>query len=141
MEPVLTETDLVQILRERGIHAPLPNVRSFLASVDREALKNELRARYRIEVWDRKSPINGVPAESILATRRDIPPGGLAYLIVRDGRVLYFQPHDPFEPGLVKLTEANVQEVAGRHVEAIVEQEADQAIIQRGLEQLGGLRP
>lgn len=135
---MVSEVDVLRALREAGIPASLKRVREFLASVDREAIKSELRARYRIEVWDRKSPINGVPAEVILATRTDIPPGGLAYLIIRDGRVLYFQPHDPFEPGLVKLTESNVQEVAARHVEAIVEQEVDQVVIQRAIEQFGG---
>lgn len=134
---MVSEVDILRALREIGIQVSAQKVRAYLASVDRETLKNELRAHYRVEVWDRKSPINGVPAEVILASRRDIPPGGLAYLIIKDGRVVYFQPHDPFEPGLVKLTEANVHEVGARHLERIVEDEVAQRILQMAVERFG----
>lgn len=71
-----------------------------LATVDQEALAEVERARWTIAIWDRVSPINGIPAQTVLTSRSDIPQGaGDIYLLIRDGQVVYFQPHVPGSEG------------------------------------------
>jgi len=62
------------------------------------------KAAYRVEIWDRQSPINRVPAADVLSARADIPVDGVVYLIYRDNQVLYFQPHAPNAPGFLPMT-------------------------------------
>lgn len=76
----------------------------------------EARARYQVVLWDRKSPINGVPASDVLAARDDIPPDGAVYLIVRDGQVIYFQPHKPGVAGIEPMTEVEALQYADEYV-------------------------
>lgn len=66
---------------------------------------------YVLEIWDKKSPINGVAA-SVMLGRFDVPQGGEIY-IIRDvdshkydlaGDVIRFQPHHPGVPGIVPMT-------------------------------------
>ena len=55
------------------------------------------------EIWDRTSPINGVPAETVLAQRTDIPAEGDVILVKSGDRVVMFQPHESDQPGIVPL--------------------------------------
>ena len=67
------------------------------------------------EIWDRKSPINGVKAEDILK-RNDVPEGGAIY-IVKDssGKVIVFQPHEPGVSGIVPMNEETAMGYAEGH--------------------------
>lgn len=71
------------------------------------------------EVWDKTSPINGVPASDVLR-RPDIPAGGEIYLVKRGDRVIYFQPHKPGVQGVQPITSEEMADVAGEHYEEIV---------------------
>ena len=86
-----------------------------------ERLKQE-RARWSWELWDHVSPINGVEANDIMRLRSDIPKDGVVYLIYRDGELLYFQPHDPDEPGHKKMGFTRARSMARKHVERLVEE-------------------
>jgi hypothetical protein len=79
----------------------------------------EAKQRYRVELWDRVTPVNGVPAAEILAARQDIPDGGVVYLIYRDDQVLYFQPHAPGQAGIVPMTDADALQYAEAQVLAL----------------------
>lgn len=72
------------------------------------------------EVWDKRSPINGVAAEKFIA-RNDVDPRGEIYLIKENGNILFFQPHAPFEPGFVLMTPETVHDYAKAHIEQIEE--------------------
>jgi len=128
--------DTVNILRDvaaLGGNKSLADVRAALAKRDHGARKAQHRQRYTIQIWDRVSPIEGVPAEHYLA-RPDVPPDGEIYLIYRDGQLLFFQPHDPEAPGLKGMQ--NAMSVAQRHVERLAEADADVEITREVVEEL-----
>ena len=101
-----------------------------LAQVGQSAILAEVNAELSWEVWDRKTPINGVPAEEVLK-RFDIPLIGEIYLIKASGQVLYFQPHDPVASGLVAITKDGLKMTADRHVAKIAEGMADNETMRR----------
>lgn len=73
-----------------------------LATVDQDAVYDELRAGITVTLWDRVSPINGVPASHFHA-RDDVPAEGDVYLVSVDGAVVGFQPHEPELEGIVAI--------------------------------------
>ena len=78
---------ILERARQLGSTKTLADVSAALAKRDINAYKEKHKQRYRIEIWDKKSPINGVPAEKIFASRADIPEGGEVYLIYIDGQL------------------------------------------------------
>jgi hypothetical protein len=101
-----------------------------LAGYDYPALREAERVNYRIELYDKASPINGVPAEIIL---KDAPAGGEVYLIYMHNRLVYLQTHDPEEIGFVAMTEERALEAAGTIVDELVEQVVDARVRQEVL--------
>ena len=73
-----------------------------------------------MQVWDRKSPINGVPAEHFLA-RDDVDENGDddIYLLIQDGQVVGFQPHEPEVEGLVRIPKGQGKTRGGKHADQI----------------------
>ncbi len=132
---MLTRIQVWQRLNSMGVNKSLTEIDSALSQVDQQAIFEEQRARFRIEVWDRFSPINGVPAEKIIA-RDDVPDDGEVYLIYIDGQLRYLQPHDPFQAGIVAMNKDNVHQIASQHIDQLAWQEADQKIFEMVIEKL-----
>lgn len=122
--------------RALGANKTLADVSAALAKRDITARKEAKKQRYRIEIWDKKSPINGIPAEQVLASRNDIPPNGEVYLIYIDGKLTYFQPHPPEEGGLRPMTRDEALSIANAHVDKMAEAEAEAEIVEEVLEEL-----
>jgi hypothetical protein len=101
----------------------LPNER--VPHEAQHAAFDEHHANYKTEIWDRKSPINGVPAEHWLG--RDDVRDGEVYLIhyADDSGTLIFQPHHP--NGAV-MTKETVQATADRHHEDVAADRAHAAL-------------
>lgn len=106
--------------RNGGMTLEVHEIEEIASNFDTDALTKEMLASMGVEKWDRKSPINGVPADEVLAARDDIPKKGVIYLITQNGRVLYFQPHKPSVAGNAPLTEGNWEEIANEHLKQIV---------------------
>lgn len=101
---------------------------------DDEMVRTGLTEAYTIERWDRKSDINGVPADEVLEARDDIPEDGIVYLIKLHGRIQYFQPHAAGQEGHTVLTEENWEQLATEHRDQIVQD----AIYGEFLQQVNG---
>lgn len=133
---MLTKIQIWQRLNDMGVSKSLSEIETVLNTIDQQAiLDNIVQTRFRVEVWDKQSPINGVPAEKILS-RGDIPEGGEVYLIYIDNKLQYLQPHDPFQAGLVPMTSENVMNIAQQHVGQISTPLADEQVFEMVLEQL-----
>lgn len=89
-----------------------------------------------MEVWDKKTPINGVPAEEILAKRTDIPQGGEVYLVKRDGRVWIFQPHEPGTLGFVKMIKTKARQAGDKHSDEIAGDRMRQRVLEAATSEL-----
>ncbi len=132
---MLTKLQVWKRLNEMGVNKTLAEIDAALAQVDQQAIFNQERSRFRVEVWNKVTPINGVPAEKIIA-REDVPDDGEIYLLYVDGQLRYLQPHDPFRAGIVPMTAENVMQVANQHVDQLTWQVADEKILEMVLEKL-----
>lgn len=108
-----------------------------LAQVDQASvLQNEID-KYGIVLWDRQTPVNGVPAEQVIAGRPDMLHNGAIYLVTNaaSGAVLYIQPTDP-ETGAI-MDEAAAMESAQKFVRSIASAQAKTIILQMALRMIG----
>jgi len=135
---MLDPIDVLREARELGSTKTLADVDAALESVDYDALRAQEKQRYRIELWDKVSPINGVAPEQILERVPRHPDGsyGEVYLIYVDGNLVYLQPHDPKQAGLVPMDAALAQQRAQEIVDQLVEQAVDQQVRREVLRQL-----
>jgi len=132
---MLTKFQVWKRLNEMGVNKTLAEIDAALAQIDQQAIFEQERTRFKVEVWDKVTPINGVPAEKIVA-REDVPDDGAVYLLYVDGQLRYLQPHDPFQAGIVPMTKDNVLQIANQHVDQLAWQAADEKIFETVLEKL-----
>jgi hypothetical protein len=118
-----------------GINKPISDIEAVLQQIDQQTVFNQERSRFKVEVWDKVTPINGIPAEKIIA-REDVPGDGEIYLLYVDSQLRYLQPHDPFQAGIVPMTKENVMQIASQHVDQLAWQAADEKIFEMVLEKL-----
>lgn len=130
--------------RALGSTKTMAEVEATLAGIDRVGKENAHKARFRVEVWDKVSPINGVPAEYFLGVpteqypepRKDLPPGGEMFLVYVDGNLQYIQPHDPDQAGFVPMTSTQAADKGQSMVGRMVEAQVDAEVLQDALMQL-----
>jgi hypothetical protein len=92
-----------------------------ITTLDVEQVYTDEDAAWTVEVWDRTSTVNGVPAEDVLSHRDDIPKTGDVVLI-RDsnGNVVQFQPHEPAQEGFAAIPKGKGKVRGGEMAEDIV---------------------
>lgn len=130
---MLNSLDILKEARELGSGATLAEADALLAGYDYPALREAERTNYRIELYDKVSPINGVPTETVL---RDTPDGGEVYLIYINDRLVYLQTHDPEEIGFVAMSEARALEAANAVVDDLIERAIDARVREEALRML-----
>jgi len=74
-------------------------------AIDQDALHAAEAPLWTHEIWDRTSPINGIPAVDVLDQRNDIPATGDVVIVKRDGGIVLFQPHDAEQPGFAPIVD------------------------------------
>lgn len=114
--------DAIKVLkeaRELGSTKMLADVDAALAGYDYPALVTAEKVNYRVELWDKTSPINGIAPEVV---GEDMPAGGEVYLIYINDKLVFLQKHDPEQAGLVAMTPTTAIEIAGRIVDQLAEQ-------------------
>jgi hypothetical protein len=127
---------LLERICSLGGNKSLADVDAALAKRDVAARAAAKKQRYRVEIWDKKSPINGVPAERVLASRTDVPETGEVYLIYIDGKLTYFQPHPPGDAGLRAMTRDEVLQIGDQHITELATAEAEAEIVEEVLAKL-----
>ena len=132
---MLDKITIFKRLNDMGITKTLTEIENALNTIDQNAIFQEERAKFTVEIWDKVSPINGIPAEKIIA-RDDVPDDGEIYLVYVDGQLRFLQPHDPFQAGIVAMTKETVEQIANQHVDQLAWQSADERIFNMVLEKL-----
>lgn len=120
--------EIFNLLKFKGYNITEKELKTYLSDIDIEKLTEEENNRYRYEIWDKKTPINGVAAKDIIASR----PYSInqAYIVYIDDKLVYFQDCKPFVNGIEKLTKANVEEVAKDFIQKKVNQDVQTKVIQ-----------
>ena len=52
-----------------GVNISLEELNEIISKIDIESIKEDLSKSYRLEIWDKKSPINGIKAETVLKSK------------------------------------------------------------------------
>jgi len=105
-------------------------VKNILNTIDVDSIYNEIRSKYTYKIWDKRSPINGVPASRILG-RGDFINADVVYLVYRDGVLMYVQPTNPFEAGHKPISKDEVDSIANKHIDMIAESEAFNIVVEK----------
>lgn len=135
---MVTAENIIQIAKERGKQPDIATVNAELAKINQAAVQTEEKSKLIYEVWDKVSPINGVPAEKLLA-RDDVDPDSEIYLIkdAETGQVIYFQPYEPEAQGFVRMkTKEQAKTVAQNHKAKIAKMRANARVIEQVLTKL-----
>lgn len=96
---------------------------------DRKEIINSIKDRYNYEIWDNKTPINGVKAEDIINSRNYKI--GKAYLIYIDGDLVFFQDHNPEKSGYEKMTKVEAEKFAKKKINELIENCVDSIILNK----------
>lgn len=130
---MLTALQVYKMARDYGSTATLAQATTALNSVDRTPYEQEQQARYRIEVWDKQSLINGISPEVIMER---VPEGGEVYMIYVDGNLTFLQPHDPDQAGFAAMDATVAAAKAQAQIDRMVELEVDRIVMDECLVQL-----
>lgn len=147
---MLTALQVLKEARALGSTATLAQCQAALAAIDRTPYEQSERARYAVTLWDGVNPINGVSAQTIFATRNDIPkevvenPDGTitnvltgdVVLISVDGGIVYFQPHDPNQIGFAPIAKGAGIAFGNAMIDKIIEPAVDAKVLEVCLMQL-----
>lgn len=119
-------------IKHKGVEVTRGQMTAALAKVNQQPIIDAEDARHETVIWDRASPINGVPASRVLATRVDIPVTGDVYLVTNKdtGQVLTFQPFKPRVGGRQPMTNAEAQTIGEEHRSEVANDRAIGKIIE-----------
>ncbi len=81
-----------------------------------EDFLNEEKAKYRVEIWDKQSPVNGKPAE-LFKQQPDYYEDGVVLLCYYEGQLAFFQPYHPFRGG--PITEEDLPTLIPQWIEVL----------------------
>ena len=130
--------DLFDEAVKLGSKKTIANAQNELNKHDRKHLEDAEKAqrgkgnkpKHRVEIWDKVSPINGIPAD-VLA--KDVPDGGEVYVLYLDDRAVQIQKQDPELAGNVAMDKATALAKGGKmideHVGRIVEDEIREEVL------------
>lgn len=121
---------LTDILSERrGRDVDLAKVALKSLQTDFDSVYEEHRQSVGWELWDKRSPINDVPAETVLS-RPEYASAESIYLLRINGRVTFFQPHLPYAEGSQTMDAEAAEWVAAVHAEELVERMTLDAVVE-----------
>lgn len=126
---MVNENNILQYLQEKGVTSSLEEVKELVAKEDREKIVNTQNERFKYEIWDKKSSINGISAKDIIKNKDYTI--GQAYLIYIDDTLVYFQDHNPEKSGYVKMTKSEAEKLAQDFINKKAEEYTDNIIIDK----------
>lgn len=92
-----------------GSTKTLTECKEIIARQDSTTLIEDEKRKYRVEIWDKNSSINGIPADAIA---KDVPNSGEVYLVYENGILSMLQKHDPHQMGFVAMNAEQALQVA-----------------------------
>lgn len=131
---MINENGILQYFQERGINTSLEEINKLVFSEDRESITSTQNKRFKYEIWDKKSSINGVDAKDIIKSRNYTI--SQAYLIYIDDALVYFQDHNPEKSGYVKMNKSEAEKLAQDFINKKVEEYTDNIIIDKVMQEI-----
>lgn len=123
---MINKEEILKHIKEQGKESSIDEISELINAQDREPIYKTQNKRYRYEIWDKKSNINGVSAKDVIKSRNYTI--GQAYLVYIDDALVYFQDHNPNESGYVKMTKAEADKIAKEFIDKKVNENVDNII-------------
>lgn len=95
-------------------------ISNIIDALNIDEIEQELKKRYVLEIWDKKSPINGIDAETILKSRKYNV--NSAYLIYIDNKIVFFQDHNPEKEGYIEMTKKEAKKIGENFIDKKIEE-------------------
>ena len=127
---MLNDLTILKEARDLGSLKTLADVDLLLAAYDYPTLRTAEKPNYSVMLYDKVSPINGIPASTIMTDEHSI---GEVYLIYIGGRLVYLQKHDPEQIGFVVMDAARANVAAAtivnNHIEGVIDARVHQGVM------------
>ena len=114
---------ILKYIKSRGGESTIENINKLIENYDRTSLMETQKKRFRYEIWDKKSSINDVSADTIIKSRGYKISN--AYLIFVDDVLTYFQDHNPNNVGYESMTKKEAEKIAIEFIDKKVEENTD----------------
>lgn len=123
---MINKEEILKHIKEQGKNSSIDEITELINAQDRDPIYETQNKRYKYEIWDKKSNINGVSAKDVIKSRNYTI--GQAYLVYIDDALVYFQDHNPNESGYVKMTKAEADQIAKEFIDKKVNENVDNII-------------
>lgn len=124
--------EILKYINSRNGESSVSEINKLINEQDRESILKVQTDRMRYEIWDKKSPINGITAKEIIKSRNYKI--DKAYLIYIDNNLIYFQDHNPNESGYVKMNKKEAKKLAIDFINKKSEEMTDNIIVGKVIE-------
>lgn len=126
---MINKTNILEYIQNRGGKSSLEEISELISKEDREKIKQTQEKRFKYEIWDNKTAINGIDAKEIINSRGYAI--DKAYLIYVDGNLVYFQDHNPNESGYIKMNKTQAKKIAEEFIKNKIEEYVDSVIVNK----------
>lgn len=106
-------------------------------AVDVQGIVAKHRQRFSMQVWDKQSPIKGVPAEKVLQ-RPDLQNAQEILLVYLDGNLMHIQPNDP-DTGQLFATAQDALAWGNKHADEKAQQLAFEEVVKATVQAIYGV--
>lgn len=119
---MLTVNDLLENLSLKDDFANRLSVLTELNRLNQTEMFNMERAKLVVGVWDNESPINGVPATTVIK-KYNLKPTDKCYFLLdaATDKIVFFQTFQPYISGCERMTVGDVQANANTHLDKLTE--------------------
>lgn len=124
--------EILKYINSRNGESSISEINKLINKQDRESILKVQTDRMRYEIWDKKSPINGITAKEIIKSRNYKI--DKAYLIYIDNNLIYFQDHNPNKIGYVKMNKKEAENLAIDFINKKSEEMTDNIIVGKVIE-------
>lgn len=124
--------EILKYINSRNGESSISEINKLINEQDRESILKVQIDRMRYEIWDKKSPINGITAKEIIKSKNYKI--DKAYLIYIDNNLIYFQDHNPNESGYVKMNKKEAEKLAVDFINKKSEEMTDNIIVGKVIE-------
>ncbi len=126
---MINKSNILEYIQNRGGKSSLEEISELISKENREKIKQIQEERFKYEIWDNKTAINGIDAKEIINSRGYTI--DKAYLIYIDGNLVYFQDHNPNESGYIKMNKIQAKKIAEEFIKNKIEEYVDSVIVNK----------
>lgn len=131
---MINKEELLKYIQNQGKNISIEEIEKLINEKNRYEIRTTQEKRFSYEIWDKKTFINGIDPKEILKSRNYTI--DKAYLIYIDGRLVYFQDHNPNESGYVKMNKIQATKIAEDFIDKKIEETVDNIIISYVLDKI-----